>query len=251
VTARRLVFAAGAVLAGALGSACAPPLLHPLRASNGPYAEGAISYGVHAGQHGSCDNFEGCVDSEGTGGGHLNFLQFGGGYSHVFREYFGVMGGLHFPGWEDFKHGGLIGTLGLTSFFTVQNDYFSTGVGPEIGGGGWAVTAGGEAQPWGKKVWRPRVGIYGRRFWPFSPSEKPDPSDDDIWRDPRVKTWEVGGRLRVGFIVLGYEYYMQDDGVMYWTIYETASYAQGHHTFTIGMSVDMDTVRVLEKRRRY
>jgi len=233
----------GALLLVALG-ACAPPLLHPLRASNGPYAEGAISYGVHTGRHGSCDNFSdpSCTDAEGTGGGHMNFLQFGGGMSHVFREHFGVMGGIHFPAWEDFKHGAIYSAFGLTSFLTLQNDYASIGAGPEIGVGGWAVTAGGEVQPWGMETWRPSAGVYGRRFWPFYPNDKEF--------DNRSKTWEVGARLRVAFIVLGYEYYMQDEGAMYWTIYETASYAQGHHTFTVGMSVDMDTVRALNAKSR-
>jgi hypothetical protein len=231
------VCAASALAAGA----CATPLLHPLRASDGPYAEGAISYGIHAGRHGSCDNFEGCVDSEGTGGGHLTFFQFGGGYSRVFREHFGAMIGAHFPAWEDFKSGAPYAALGLTSFLTLQNDYASIGLGPEVGVGGWAVTAGGEVQPWGRAIWAPRVGIYGRRFWPFSPT------DDEF--DNRAKTYEVGARLRVAFIVLGYEYYMQDEGAMYWTIFETASYAQGHHTISLGISMDMDTARAFEKRR--
>jgi hypothetical protein len=235
---RRSLIAASVLAACA--SACATPLLHPLRANQGPYAEGAISYGSHAGKRGSCDNYEGCVESQGGGGGHIAIMQFGGGYSHVLYDHIGLMAGFHFPAWEDFKSDKPYGALGLTTFITAQNDYVSVGAGPELGVGGWAVTVGGEVQPWGKRIWFPCVGVYGRRFWPFSPT------DEEF--DNRVATWEAGGRIRSGPIVLGYEYYMQDEGAMYWTIFETASFAQGHHTFTLGLSIDMDTVRAVSTK---
>ena len=232
-------------IAAAIGmlAGCAAPLMHPLRASNGPYAEEALSFGVNIGRHGSCDNFEGCVDSDEGGGGVFNMPQFGAGYSRVFRGHFGIMGGAYLPAWENIKQGDLHAGIALTSFFTVQNDYASFGVGPELGVGGVAGVIGGEVQPWGMENWRPRVGVYTRRFYPFFPNDREF--------DNRVATWEVGGRLRVGPIFLGYDHYMQDEGAMYWTVFETASYAQGHHIITLGMTIDMDTVKALKSKHRY
>src|SRR5262249_27244163 len=150
---------AGALLpCGALG--CAAPLLHPLRASNGPVFELASTMTVDAGRRGVCDD-EGCRDTDDRRI-RLQSVEVSGGYSRVFARRFGVMGGLSAPaakGWD--------APLSAWSFFTVQNAFASAGAGPELGLGAAAVTIGGELQPWGDAVAQPRFGAYGRWSWPF------------------------------------------------------------------------------------
>jgi len=217
-------------------AACVTPLMHPLRAGNGFVAEAATSLQFGHGREGSCDNFQGCVDGEGGAGG-WNMIQLSGGYSWLFWEHVGVMVGLYFPGWENLKDGDWTGTLGLWSFFTLQGPYASIGVGPEVGVGGWALTAGTELQLWGEDaLWMPRLGAYGRVFWPY---EYDHPDYDDV-HDVRVRTWEIGGRLRFGPVYIQYTYYTQVEGVMYWLVYETAGYSQGMHIISIGGSLCTD-----------
>lgn len=86
----------------------------------------------------------------------------------------------------------------------------------------------------GKIDWYPRLGAYGRRHWVFRPDRR---EFDGKWH-----TWEVGGRVTLGPVFLQYSYYAQDGGVMRWTLFETASYAQGIHFVTIGATVDMPLV---------
>jgi len=213
--------------------------MHPLRAGNGFVAEAATSFQFGHGRHGSCDNFQGCVDGHGGAGG-WNMIQLSGGYSWLFWDHVGMMVGLYFPGWENLKDGDWTGTMGMWSFLTLQGDYASIGVGPEVGVGGWALTAGTELQLWGEDAfWMPRIGGYGRIFWPY---EYDHPAPDST-RDVRVRTWEIGGRLRIGPFYVQYTYYTQVEGVMYWEVYETAGYSQGMHIISIGGSVSADIVR--------
>jgi hypothetical protein len=233
---RRSLLCLAPALICLLLAACVTPLMHPLRAGNGFVAEAGTSLQFGHGREGSCDNFQGCVDGEGGAGG-WNLLQLSGGYSWLFWEHVGVMVGLYFPGWENLKDGDWTGTLGMWSFFTLQGPYASIGVGPEVGVGGWALTAGTELQLWGDDAfWMPRLGAYGRVFWPY---EYDHPDYDDI-HDVRVRTWEIGGRLRFGPVYIQYTYYTQVEGIMYWLVYETAGYSQGMHIISIGGSVYAD-----------
>lgn len=218
--------------------ACVTPLMHPLRAGNGFVAEASTSFQFGHGREGSCDNFQGCVDGDGGAGG-WNMLQLSGGYSWLFWDHVGVMVGLYFPGWENMKDGDWTGSLGMWSFFTLQGPYASIGVGPEVGVGGWALTAGTELQLWGDDaLWMPRIGGYGRVFWPYEYDHKE--------RDGRVRTWEIGGRLRFGPFYIQYTYYTQVEGYMYWPVYETAGYSQGMHIISVGGSVYADMFRKMK-----
>lgn len=225
--------------------ACVTPLMHPLRAGNGFVAEAGTSFQFGHGREGTCDNDQGCVDSDdGAGAGGWNMIQLSGGYSWLFWDHVGVMVGLYFPGWENLKDGDWTGTMGMWSFFTLQGPYASIGVGPEVGVGGWALTAGTELQLWGEDAfWMPRIGGYGRIFWPY---EYDHPAPDST-SDVRVRTWEIGGRLRFGPFYIQYTYYTQVEGVMYWEVYETAGYSQGMHIISIGGSVYADMFKSKQK----
>lgn len=222
-------------------TACAVPLNHPLRVADGWVAEASISFQGGAGREGSCDNFQGCKDS-GAGDFHtfgINLFQLSGGFGKVIDGWIGLMGGLYFPAWENLKEGDWYNTFGAWSFFTAQNDYLSIGIGPEIGGTGWALLAGGEIQPGGSHRWWPALGVYGRIFWPFRYTHEE--------YDNRTRTWELGVRLRVGMFFAQYTYYTQVNGVMYWTIYETAAYAQGAHIFCFGAIMSAEAFGLLPR----
>src|SRR5262245_5048023 len=181
--------ASGAALAcafaAAASSACVSPLLHPLRASNGPVFEVASAATVDAGRRGACDD-RGCTD-DGERHVALDSLLFSAGYSRVFARHFGVMGGAYAPAAKAYDS-----PLALWSFFTVQNEFSSAGFGPELGSGGAAITVGGEIQPWGDAPLHPRFGAYGRWFWPYEPSSDPSAIDAP------VRAWDAGTRLRFG-----------------------------------------------------
>jgi len=219
---------------------CTTPLVHPLRVPSTPsnetlkglVVEGSMSFQWGLGRTGSCDNFQGCVD--GSKPTQLNPLQLSAGYSTLLGNTVGLMAGFYFPAWENLKDGTWYNTLGFWTYVTVQNDYFSVGIGPEIGGSGWALTAGAELQPRGNVEWATALGVYGRIFWPFS--------YDHREFDGKVRTWELGGRLRVGPVYLQYTYYTQAEGVMYWELWETATYAQGMHIISLGGSFSRDTM---------
>ena len=221
--------------------ACATPLIHPLRVpssasdevAKGVVAEAGMSFQVGLGRFGGCDNQEGCQDRDDNSPVFWNIIQFSVGYSHLLWDTLGLMAGLYFPAWENLKDGTWYNTLALWTFATVQNDYFSVGVGPEVGGSGWALTVGAELQPWGIQNWMPALGVYGRVFWPFV--------YDHVEFDGKERTWEVGGRLRSGMVYLQYTYYTQVSGAMYWTVFETASYAQGMHIISLGISMTRDS----------
>jgi hypothetical protein len=217
-----------------MATGCVTGLAHPLRVPDGPFAEAAISAIGMAGRTGGCDNFQGCIDSD-EGGFGFN-IQLSGGYGVVLADTFGILGGLYMPAAWNMKApdgDGFYSTLAAYSFFTVQCPWGSLGAGPEVGIYGWALTVGGEVRPWGGDEdlpWAPALGVYARTIWPFE--ERPDEFNGE------VPSWEVGGRLTVGMAFLQYAAYVQTQGAMNFTIYETSVYASTLHIVSVGISVD-------------
>jgi len=218
-----------AALAGALlgsASGCAAPLLHPLRASNGPVAEIASTVTVDAGRRGECDE-DVCRDTDDRNLA-LSSLQFSGGYSRVFARRFGVMGGLYAPAQQ-----GWGAPAAIWTFFTVQNAFASAGVGPELGSESAALAIGGELQPWGAAPAQPRFGVYGRWTAPYYPDL------DDL--EGQTRAFEFGGRLRFAFFFLGYALQERPNAMV--KDFDGSSYAERRHLMTIGLTLDRDTVR--------
>src|SRR4051812_35039555 len=213
MTPSRVAAALAAIAASAFG--CATPMMHPLRASNGPVLELATSLRVGAGRRGECGDL-GCVDS-----GHraiaIDPLALSVGYSHVFGGHFGLMAGAQLPAPR-----GYVVPVAAWSFVTAQNEHASIGAGPDLGVGGGGGTVGGEIQPWGDEPLRFRFGAYGRSFVPFAP--RPDAMDG------RTSYWEGGGRLRFGPIYLQYAYQTHPGGVV--SDPGGATYAQSRHLVT-------------------
>lgn len=214
------------VAAGACSAGCVTPLLHPLRASNGPVFELATSGTVTAGRRGTCGD-AGCVETGERSVG-LTSLQLSGGYSRVLARHFGVMAGAHVPAAKTY-----VVPIALWSFFTVQNEYVSAGAGPDLGVGGAGVTLGAELSPWGDALLHPRFGGYARWFWPFSP--EPETIGG------RARSWELGGRLRFGPIYLQYSFHTHPEGAA--LDHDEESFAQSRHMLSIGLTLDRETVR--------
>ena len=215
-----------------LATGCVTGLAHPLRVPDGPVAEAALSGIVMTGRNGGCDNFQGCVDSTDAGFGFN--LQLSGGYGVVLADTFGIMGGLYMPAFWNVKAPdgeGWYSTLAAYSYFTVQCPWGSLGVGPEVGVFAWSLTVGGEVRPWGDDLlWSPALGVYARGTWPFE--EHPAEFNG------QVPSWEVGARLTVGMVFLQYAAFVQTQGAMNFTIYETSVYASTLHIISVGISVD-------------
>ena len=222
-----------AVLLG-LATGCVTGLAHPLRVPDGPFAEAAASGIVMAGRNGGCDNEQGCVDSTDAGFGFN--IQFSGGYGVVLADTFGILGGLYMPAFWNVKAPdgeGWYSTLAAYTFFTVQCPWGSLGVGPEVGVFAWSLTVGGEVRPWGDDddlPWAPALGVYARGTWPFE--EHPAKFNG------QVPSWEVGGRLTIGMMFLQYAAFVQTQGAMNFTIWETSEYASTLHIISVGISVD-------------
>lgn len=221
--------ALAALALGASAGGCVTPLLHPLRASNGPVFELASSGTVTAGRRGTCGD-GGCVET-GEREVALTSLEVSGGYSRVLARHFGVMGGVYLPAGELHEV-----PIALWSFFTIQNRHASAGVGPDLGSGGAALMVGGEVQPWGERPLHPRFGGYARWSWPFSP-------EPDRIAGP-ARSWEVGGRLRFGPIYLQYSFHTHPDGAA--KDPGGDGFAQTRHILSLGLTLDRETVRVFE-----
>src|SRR5712691_7672488 len=80
-----------AIALASLGSGCLTPLLHPLRATDGPIVEIASTLTVDAGRRGQCD--DGATNCADVDEHHpsLDELAISLGYAHVFERTFGVM----------------------------------------------------------------------------------------------------------------------------------------------------------------
>lgn len=228
-------FAAATCAAG-----CFTPLVHPLRATDGPLGELSLGAGPVAGRNGSCGNPMGCTDTPPDGSGmvtgNMFVPQFSLGWGHVLWDHVGLMGGVYFPSWENQKDADVWAGLAAWTFFTFQTDYFSYGLGPELGFGGAAMTVGGEVRS-SPGPWPLALGAYARWFYPFTATHEEF--------DNRSRTSEWGVRFRVGPFYVQYARYMQAEGVMYWLLFETASYAQGLDNVSIGVSIDLDSARAL------
>ena len=217
-----------------LATGCVTGLAHPLRVPDGPFAEASLSILGMAGRTGGCDNEQGCVDSDGGGVG-FNF-ELSGGYGVVLGDTFGILGGMYMPAAWTMKapdNKGFNSIFAWYTFFTVQGPWGSIGAGPEVGIYGWGLTVGGEVRPWGGDEdlpWAPALGVYARTIWPYE--ERPDEFNGE------VRSWEVGGRLTFGLAFLQYAAYVQTQGAMNFTIWETSVYASTLHIVSAGISVD-------------
>ena len=226
-----------AALLALVGAGCATPLAHPLRAETGPWAEAAFGIVGETGRSGGCDNYQGCVDSDGDGIFGMTPIHVAGGYSHVFAEHVGVIVGLWGPAWVNQKDGFWESPLAATGYVTLQNEWAALGVGADLGFGGAAWMAGLELGDTGALLAGTgtgidvRLGVWARRFDPWDPEPR-------IEFNGPVGSWEAGARLTFGSLVfVQYGYYAQDSGVMDFVIYETSVYASNLHTVSLGASV--------------
>lgn len=212
-------------LGGAVG--CATPLIHPLRATNGWVGEVATSIEITAGKQGSC--YEGCQDRV-VGTPAVNPAEGSIGYSHVAGGWFGAMAGIYMPAFENQKSNYGVGAV--WTYFTAQNDLIAAGVGPEVGPGGVAILSGLEVQPIGtQKKWTPAIGVYGRWFFPFEPTNEPF--------DARVPVSEYGFRGRYGPYFVEYTFYRPTKSLLSYAYpIEGGYYTEAHHIFTVGMTFD-------------
>jgi hypothetical protein len=221
------------LLVAASGAAgCAMPLLHPLRATNGWAFEVATSVHINSGRQGKC--YEGCQPTTG-GGATFNVGQGSIGYSHVWDGWFGTMIGVYGPAFENQKSD--YGFAALWSYFTAQNDYVAAGIGPEVGPGGGAFLVGLDVQPLGVRRWTPSLGVYGRAFFPFEPT--------NATYDGRVIVLDYGARARIGPLLFEYSYYHPTKSLMEYALFpESSIYVEAYHILTLGMSFDEITRRV-------
>jgi hypothetical protein len=221
-----------AILLLGLATGCVTGLAHPLRVPDGPVAEAALSFIGMGGRNGGCDNFGPCTPSEDAGFGFN--INLSGGYGVVLADTFGILGGLYMPAFWNVKAPdgeGWYSTLAAYTFFTVQCPWGSLGVGPEVGVFAWSLTVGGEVRPWGDEyLWAPALGAYARGTWPFE--------ERRAEYNGQVPSWEVGARATVGMLFLQYAYFVQTQGAMNFTIWETSVYASELHIVSIGISVD-------------
>jgi hypothetical protein len=199
----RFAFLVGLALGALTLTDCTiTPVIHPLRASNGPFLDYAWALGALANKPVSQD----CVDPMKGGEGTWVFtpIQLSAGYAHVFRESLGVMAGAYLPAWRPgiVNAGSVVG--GFT-YLTLQNDHWALGLGPEFSDG-FAITAGAEAQPWGERDWLPAFGIHSRYFWPW----KNNPHDVN----GQSRSIELGARFRLGAVWIQYTYYRHLQGVL-------------------------------------
>jgi hypothetical protein len=218
--------ALGAVLAL---SGCPSPMLHPLRASNGPYVAAAAFAAVPGGRRGQC--YELCLESQGTPA--TPAVAAAAGYGHVFGNV-GVQGGAYALAFGNGHALDALDAFGLFGFFTLQNRLWSVGAGPELTGGGASITMGGEFRhdvP--SLAFIPTVGVFARWFVPL-------PRGTVHWYAPDTPTLEIGVRARWGELFVQYEYYtnMERRVVIPAFGVEGSVFGEGFHLFAIGGMVD-------------
>jgi hypothetical protein len=194
---------------------CITPVMHPFRASDGLFGNGSHNFQLPAG--------------DGSAGGFSPQISYG--YGHVYADRFGVMAGLYFPAWKTHKtQFSWKSLVGLYTFFTVQTDRFSIGVGPEISAGGYGVTTGGEVRPWPTEPWAPALSIYHRWLWPFFPTHEP--------KRNHAASRELGARLGFGPVFLQYAHHQQLEGVFCYPLIESETCGRAVHIFAFGLLGD-------------
>lgn len=216
------------VLAPALAGCLTVPLAHPLRATNGFTAE-VQGTGALFSEHARERTDTGFNQSSGTGSATLGGSA---GYSHVFADRFGVMGGLYGPAFENQKNHSAPAVAAAYSFFTYQLPLLSVGAGPEVGYGGTALTMGLELGPFAG-TGALHVGAYARWFWPFVQSG--NATDDH-------RSHEFGARARLGLVYLQYAYNEQMAGLRELDVFGTTYSAHAYHQLTLGVLFDASTV---------
>lgn len=218
-----------------LVSACLSQHTHPLRVTHGPTSEQAVGFAKTSDRddgecvQGDCET----PDRTTTMG---NPYRASIGYGHVFRGNFGAMLGIQFPATvsEDWHK-----MVGVYSFFTVQNDYASVGVGPSISGDGLTFTAGGTIRP-PSPATSPELGLFFRRFIPF---------DEELRLGGLKPTWEVGARFRLAMWYVQQTYRRQDYGVF--DFGGDTAWGRAAHLTSMGVQIDRDTVPGLIEHSPY
>ncbi len=186
-----------------------------------------------------CDNEVGCVPQDVGGGSIINW---DGRYGAVWGP-LGLLGGLYFPGFENSKSGYWYSMFGGYAQLSLQNEYASIAVGPELSGGMIGVTTGFDLQPWGEEVfYSPNFAAYFRylRPWLVDPNATADSSD------AAVPSWDVGFAVRVAMVRLQYSYYRHTVGVIHYVIYETAVEASAWHNFTFGIDITEALIEAMD-----
>lgn len=221
-------------------SACVTPVVHPLRVSEGPWVTGSASMQFGAGRGGGCDNFTGCTEGEGGAFG-IGLLQAAGGWGHLWSEHFGTLFGLTFPTHLNQKSDAWYSLVTPHAYFAFQTEWAAIGAGGEIGAGGASLIGGLDLRLFDVDDVPVRLGVYGRRFWPFE--EEPSPFDGF---DGRVKTLDVGVRLTAAFFFAQWSYYEVERGFVEYVVWETSGFSEALHIVSIGLVYDGDARAVID-----
>jgi hypothetical protein len=213
-----------------------------MRAYDGFSGSAGVAFLAGGARAGGCDNFEGCKETGGAGG--LGLLNLDARIGAVFADHFGLTFGLYGPGFRNSKnfdwHSLLVSYL-QASF---QNDWISFALGPEVGSAVIGATAGLDVQPFGVPKgryagWDPAITAYGRYLTPYRVQARVASGEADA----RVPSWDVGGGIRLGFIVLQYGFWRATRGVIDYVIWETSTRAQSWHTVLVGVELNRRTLQ--------
>ncbi len=210
---------------------CHLPMMHPIRLREGPWIAAAASFQVADGARGSCD-IGGCRTTP-EPGVYLSFPQVAAGYAHLFTPNVGFSIGGQLLTMRDQRMWEWYAGTSLLFFGVVQSDELAIGGGFEVGVGSLTLELATEVELVRfDRDWALSVAAFARRTIPWDESPPSGPLDGN----PRVWSYDVGGRVSLGMVFLQYSYFRLDRGIVMYELFESLSFMEGLHVVTIGMN---------------
>lgn len=219
-------------MAGEALSACATPLMHPLRAHNGPFFEVAQGAAIAPA----------IVCGLGCPAGYVPEPSYrravvgptvpavSAGYSRILARNVGLMGGAYIAG-NGIQRSIPWSFVTAFAYTTLQNDWGAVGMGPEIEPGAVAWMVGGEVRARSAEFDGLSLGLWSRLSLPFRPLPETMPF--------RIgSAIDLGLRLTYSAFVVQTQWWHQLQGYgEYGFYFEGVSFAQDIVTLTVGASL--------------